>query len=639
MLAGFTKTGRPSSCGELPGQPGRDLVFGERPVPGLRDAGGRQDLLGHRLVHRHGRAEHAAADVRRRWPGRACPARCRPRRVGPCSSGSTTVISSVSAAAAASIGVGDTSVPEGSRRPGIACGPSISAATASCASAHWPSVEMPTGVIRYRSGSAARSTWAAVVQRHVVLGRLAHRTAPRGGSAQLPSRNGTRPLVADRGAVPFGVRENPGQSRGSCRGRWPPDRARRRVRRRLVRLPVDPTRPAVRADRRRTQRSRVHRRARGPPGHRSTSRTSPTRSAATARRSRSPTPDRHCSRSPDGRGVGLAAQVVGVTGSVGKTSTKDLMAAACGAGRRTTANERSFNNDQGLPVTILNAPDDTEVLILEMGMRGFGQISRLCEVARPDIGVVTVVGDAHTELVGGIEGVARAKGELVEALPASGTAVLNADDPRVAAMADRTGASVVTFGSAGDVRVGGIQLDDLARATFTVASPWGSAVVRLGVPGAHMVTNAAAALAVAGVVGVDLGAAIEALAHATVSGMRMELSTAPSGATIVNDAYNANPTSMRAALESAGGDAGRPPGGGARPDGGDRGPGSGPPRDRRVRQIARDRADRRRDRSVRDRAARRSRGRRCRHRSDRRRRMSCSSRRAARPASNGSSPR
>ena len=104
----------------------------------------------------------------------------------------------------------------------------------------------------------------------------------------------------------------------------------------------------------------------------------------------------------------LDARVVGVTGSVGKTSTKDLMAAACGAGRRTTANERSFNNEQGLPVTILNAPDDTEVLVLEMGMRGFGEISQLCEIARPDIGVVTVVGHAHTELVGGIDGVARA---------------------------------------------------------------------------------------------------------------------------------------------------------------------------------------------------------------------------------------
>jgi UDP-N-acetylmuramoyl-tripeptide--D-alanyl-D-alanine ligase len=116
------------------------------------------------------------------------------------------------------------------------------------------------------------------------------------------------------------------------------------------------------------------------------------------------------------------------------------------AGRRTTANERSFNNEQGLPVTILNAPDDTEVLILEMGMRGFGHISQLCEIARPDIGVVTVVGHAHTELVGGIDGVARAKGELVEALPASGTAVLNADDERVVAMRSRTGADVVTFG-------------------------------------------------------------------------------------------------------------------------------------------------------------------------------------------------
>ncbi len=105
--------------------------------------------------------------------------------------------------------------------------------------------------------------------------------------------------------------------------------------------------------------------------------------------------------------------MVGVTGSVGKTSTKDLIAAACAATRRTTANERSFNNEQGLPVTILNAPDDTEVLVLEMGMRGFGEITRLCDVARPDIGVVTTVGHSHTERVGGIDGVAVAKRELV----------------------------------------------------------------------------------------------------------------------------------------------------------------------------------------------------------------------------------
>jgi UDP-N-acetylmuramoyl-tripeptide--D-alanyl-D-alanine ligase len=244
----------------------------------------------------------------------------------------------------------------------------------------------------------------------------------------------------------------------------------------------------------------------------------------------------------------LDARVVGVTGSVGKTSAKDLMAAACGAGRRTTANERSFNNEQGLPVTILNSPDDTEVLILEMGMRGFGHISRLCEIARPDIGVVTVVGHAHTELVGGIDGVARAKGELVEALPASGTAVLNADDERVLAMRSRTRADVITYGAAGDVRVSGVELDALARARFRLDTPWGSGTARLAVPGVHMVVNAAAAIAVAGVVGVDLPAALDALATATVSGMRMEVTTAPSGATIVNDAYNANPTSMHAAL-------------------------------------------------------------------------------------------
>ena len=246
----------------------------------------------------------------------------------------------------------------------------------------------------------------------------------------------------------------------------------------------------------------------------------------------------------------LGARVVGVTGSVGKTSTKDLMAAACGAGRRTTANERSFNNDQGLPITILNAPDDTEVLILEMGMRGFGHISRLCEVARPDIGVVTVVGDAHTELVGGLDGVAVAKGELVEALPSSGTAVLNADDPRVAAMAARTGAAVITFGADGDVRTSDVALDGAALASFTVDTPWGRGRVRLTVPGLHMVTNASAAIAVAGIVGVDLDAAIDALSTAALSGMRMEVCSAPSGATVVNDAYNANPTSMRAALDA-----------------------------------------------------------------------------------------
>lgn len=244
------------------------------------------------------------------------------------------------------------------------------------------------------------------------------------------------------------------------------------------------------------------------------------------------------------------ARVVGVTGSVGKTSTKDLIKAACSAQLRTTANERSFNNEQGLPVTILNSPDDTEALVVEMGMRGFGEITALCEVARPEFGVVTTVGHSHTERVGGIEGVAQAKRELVEALPKSGTAVLNADDERVSAMARHTGASVVTFGTTGDVRVCDLVLDELARPRFSVTTPWGDATVELAVSGAHMAMNAAAAIAVAGSMGVDLDAAVAALAEAGVSGMRMEVTRLSSGALVINDAYNANPTSMAAALDA-----------------------------------------------------------------------------------------
>jgi UDP-N-acetylmuramoyl-tripeptide--D-alanyl-D-alanine ligase len=243
-------------------------------------------------------------------------------------------------------------------------------------------------------------------------------------------------------------------------------------------------------------------------------------------------------------------KVVGITGSVGKTSTKDLVAAACAAELRTAANERSFNNEQGLPITVLNAPDDTEVLVLEMGMRGFGEIKRLCDVARPDIGVVTAVGYSHTERVGGIEGVAKAKQELVESLSTSGTAILNADDERVVAMARHTDAAVLTYGMAGEVRVSNLTLDGLARPRFRIDTPWGSADVELAASGAHMASNAAAAIAVAGSVGVSLEAAVTALATASMSGMRMELSTARSGATIINDAYNANPTSMTAALEA-----------------------------------------------------------------------------------------
>jgi UDP-N-acetylmuramoyl-tripeptide--D-alanyl-D-alanine ligase len=246
------------------------------------------------------------------------------------------------------------------------------------------------------------------------------------------------------------------------------------------------------------------------------------------------------------------AAVVGITGSVGKTSTKDLLAAVLRSTLRTAASPLSFNNEQGLPVTILDSPDDTEVMVLEMGMRGPGQIARLCAVAQPTIGVVTVVGAAHTALLGGIEGVARAKAELIEALGPGGVAVLNADDPRVLAMATRTSARILTYGAAtdADVQVGAVRLDDRARPRFTVRTPWGTTDVELTVSGAHMARNAAAAIAAAGMLGVGVDAAAAALATATVTDGRMQVLIAPGGAVIVNDAYNANPTSVVAALDA-----------------------------------------------------------------------------------------
>ncbi len=246
----------------------------------------------------------------------------------------------------------------------------------------------------------------------------------------------------------------------------------------------------------------------------------------------------------------LDIPVVGVTGSVGKTSTKDLIAAALGSTRTVTANLRSFNNEQGLPVTILGAPDGVEALVVEMGMRGFGEIARLCDVAVPTIGVVTAVASSHTEHVGGIDGVAIAKRELVEAIAGSGVAILNADDERVAVMAYHARSSVITYGREGDVRISEVELDELARASFRVDTPWGSGHVRLSVSGEHMASNAGAAIAVAGVVEGSIDAAFDALSTAKVSGMRMEVARAASGVIVVNDAYNANPDSMRAALEA-----------------------------------------------------------------------------------------
>ncbi len=248
----------------------------------------------------------------------------------------------------------------------------------------------------------------------------------------------------------------------------------------------------------------------------------------------------------------LQQRVVAVTGSVGKTSTKDLVASALSVAIKTHANERSFNNDFGLPTTILNAPDEAQALVLEMGMRGFGEISRLCAVAKPQIGIVTAVANAHTERVGSIDGVARAKRELIEALPKSGTAILNHDDERVWAMRDATEATVLSYGASAhaDVRMSSCTIDERGCATASVVSPWGEVELKMQVAGRHMVQNALAALCAAGVLGVDLNLAAAAVSSAKISESRMQMRKLQSGVTVIDDSYNANPASMRAALET-----------------------------------------------------------------------------------------
>jgi UDP-N-acetylmuramoyl-tripeptide--D-alanyl-D-alanine ligase len=245
--------------------------------------------------------------------------------------------------------------------------------------------------------------------------------------------------------------------------------------------------------------------------------------------------------------------VIGITGSVGKTTTKDFLRAILSADRETHASHRSFNNEIGVPLTILNAPDDTEALVLEMGARGPGHIAHLCAVGRPTVGIVTTVGAAHTSEFGSVEAVAEAKGELVEALPAAdagGVAVLNADRPLVAAMAARTDARVVTFGAAGDVRAEDVTLDDELTPSFTLVTPDAEAAVTLGARGIHLVDNALAAAAAALAVGVPLATVAAALAEPVLSPMRMALVRSAAGTRILDDSYNANPMSTEAALRS-----------------------------------------------------------------------------------------
>ncbi|MFC9286664.1 UDP-N-acetylmuramoyl-tripeptide--D-alanyl-D-alanine ligase [Streptomyces sp. NPDC057052] len=252
----------------------------------------------------------------------------------------------------------------------------------------------------------------------------------------------------------------------------------------------------------------------------------------------------------------LGTTLVALTGSAGKTSTKDLIAQVLRRKAPTVFTPGSLNNEIGLPLTALSATEETRFLVLEMGARGIGHIRYLAGLTPPRIGLVLNVGTAHIGEFGGREQIAQAKGELVESLPPAsggGVAVLNADDPLVRAMASRTKAKVVLFGESdeADVRAENVRLTDTGQPAFRLHTPSGASDVTMRLYGEHHVSNALAAAAVAHELGMSAEEIATALSEAdSLSRWRMEVTERPDGVTIVNDAYNANPESMRAALRA-----------------------------------------------------------------------------------------
>jgi len=245
--------------------------------------------------------------------------------------------------------------------------------------------------------------------------------------------------------------------------------------------------------------------------------------------------------------------VIGITGSSGKTSTKDLLWSVLQRHGETVANVGSLNSEVGVPLTVCRITPTTAYLVLEMGARGIGHIDYLARLASPRIGVVLNVGTAHIGEFGSREAIGRAKAELVQALPATGFAVLNADDPIVWAMAGQTRARVIGVGQSAQasVRALDISLDAQGRASFTLVTDRGQAPVVLAFHGEHHVGNALAVAAVALAVGMPLPEVATALGDARpLSRWRMEVHQRADGVTVVNDAYNANPDSMRAALKA-----------------------------------------------------------------------------------------
>jgi UDP-N-acetylmuramoyl-tripeptide--D-alanyl-D-alanine ligase len=248
----------------------------------------------------------------------------------------------------------------------------------------------------------------------------------------------------------------------------------------------------------------------------------------------------------------LHAAVIGVTGSTGKTTTKDFLTAVLGPSRRVVATQGNRNNELGVPLTLFEAGSETDVLVVEMGMRGLGQIARLAEIARPEVGLVTNVGTSHLELLGSQDAVAAAKGELVQAIEPDGAVFLNGDDAYSDVLAIDSHAPVSLYGTSEHcvIRAVEIALDSSSRASFVLQTASGSVPVSLPVPGRHNVYNALAAAAVGLHLAVSLDEIATGLADAAITGMRMESFLAASGVTVINDAYNANPSSMKAAVET-----------------------------------------------------------------------------------------
>lgn len=248
----------------------------------------------------------------------------------------------------------------------------------------------------------------------------------------------------------------------------------------------------------------------------------------------------------------LLCPVVGITGSTGKTTTKDLLVSMLSSSMRVVGTRDNRNNELGVPLTLLSAGSDTDALVVEMGMRGAGQIARLCQMARPLVGLVTNVGSAHVEIVGSIDDIARAKSELVEAIPPDGAVFFNGDDVNSRRFAEVAAAPVQTYGlqPSCDITAIDVVLDAGGCASFTLVTPQGSVPVRCPIPGRHNVYNVLAAAAVALRLAVPLEGIAEGVERSAISSMRMETLVTAAGITVINDAYNANPTSMRAAIET-----------------------------------------------------------------------------------------